>query len=403
MTTSPPDKLTVLGTHDERTLAQMRNCLKDERAVAGVLCADGHLGYAQPVGGVIAYRDAVSVSGVGFDIGCGNYAAKTDLKVGDLDGNFMPALAAKIGENISFGVGRRNTYAAVEHPLLEKDSHPGWDIPFVNSLKREAASQLGTVGSGNHYVDVFEAESDGAIWVGVHFGSRGLGHKIARHFMKAAGGKDGIDVDPAVVSSATDLGCEYLIAMDLAGRYAYAGREWVVHTIVREFIGANVVDAIHNHHNYAWKETVDGADHYVVRKGATPLYPGQRGFVGGSMGDISVILKGRPEGMPAPLLNSTIHGSGRLMSRSQAAGKSRWVKGRKVAQGGGLVNEAEWRERLRAGGLILIGAGADEMPPVYRPLREVLAAHADTCEVEEVLHPRIVVMAGAFEHDPYQD
>src|SRR5207302_7183 len=159
-----------------------------------------------------------------------------------------------------------------------------------------------------------------------------------------------------------------------------------------------ILDAVHNHHNFAWKERIGHADHYVVRKGATPLYPGQRGFVGGSMGDISVILKGRAEGMAAGLLNSTIHGAGRVMSRSQAAGKSRWVKGRKVAQGGGLVNEAEWREKLRSGGLILVGAGADEMPPVYRRLREVLAAHADTFDVEEVLHPRIVVMAGAHEH-----
>jgi tRNA-splicing ligase RtcB (3'-phosphate/5'-hydroxy nucleic acid ligase) len=178
------DKLTIVGQHDDRTIAQMRNCLRDERATAGVLCADGHLGYAQPVGGVIAYHDSISVSGVGFDIACGNYAVRTDLRMAYLDEGFMPALAEKIAGNISFGVGRRNTYRSVEHPLLEKDSHPGWDIPFVRELKREAASQLGTVGSGNHYVDVFEAEHDGSIWLGVHFGSRGLGHKIASHYTK---------------------------------------------------------------------------------------------------------------------------------------------------------------------------------------------------------------------------
>jgi tRNA-splicing ligase RtcB len=273
----------------------------------------------------------------------------------------------------------------------------------VKALKRDAANQLGTVGSGNHYVDVFEAERDGAVWVGVHFGSRGLGHKIASHYTKLAGGKDGIDVKPAVLDTDSDLGREYLAAMDLAGQYAYAGREWVVHTIVRDFMGARIVDEVHNHHNYAWKETVRGVEHYVVRKGATPLYPGQRGFVGGSMGDISVILRGRDTGMPEPLLNSTIHGSGRLMSRSKAAGKSKWVKGRKVSMGGGLVDEEEWRRTLRERGLILKGAGADEMPPVYRPLREVLAAHEGTFDLEEILHPRIVVMAGATEFDPYKD
>jgi tRNA-splicing ligase RtcB len=191
-------------------------------------------------------------------------------------------------------------------------------------------------------------------------------HKIANHYTKLAGGKNGIDVEPAVLGAGSDIGREYLIAMDLAGRYAYAGREWVVHTIVRDFMHASIMDAVHNHHNFAWKEIVGGADRYVVRKGATPLYPGQRGFVGGSMGDISVILKGRDDGMPTDFLNSTIHGSGRVMSRTQAAGKSRWAKGRKISLGGGLVDEQAWRETITERGIILVGAGADEMPPVYR-------------------------------------
>ena len=130
------DKLTIVGEHDDRTIAQMRNCLRDDRATAGVLCADGHLGYAQPVGGVIAYCDSISVSGVGFDIACGNYAVRTDLKAADLDEAFMPDLAEKIAENISFGVGRRNTYRSVEHPLLENRSHPGWAVPFVRMAPR---------------------------------------------------------------------------------------------------------------------------------------------------------------------------------------------------------------------------------------------------------------------------
>ena len=103
----------------------MRNCLKDERATAGVLCADEHLGYAQPVGGVIAYDGCISVSGVGFDIGCGNYAAKTSLSASDLDPSFLPPLAERIAHNISFGVGRRNSHKAVDHPLLETGSHAG--------------------------------------------------------------------------------------------------------------------------------------------------------------------------------------------------------------------------------------------------------------------------------------
>ena len=120
-----------------------------------------------------------------------------------------------------------------------------------------------------------------------------------------------------------------------------------------------------------------------------------------TMGDISVILKGKPEGTADGLLNSTIHGLGRVMSRTQAAGKSRWIKGRKVSQGGGLVDENAWREAMCERGIILVGAGADEVPPVYRPLRDVLAAHQDTFDIE--LLPRIVVMAGSGEHDPYKD
>jgi tRNA-splicing ligase RtcB len=218
-------------------------------------------------------------------------------------------------------------------------------------------------------VDVFEAEHDGSIWLGVHFGSRWLGHRIASHYTKLAGGKMGSMSSPQSWRqnpiSAANIWSQWI----WPGLYAYAAREWVVHTIVRDFMHAGITDAVHNHHNYAWKEQVGGAEQYVVRKGATPLYPGQRGFVGGSMGDISVILQGKQEGMEAGLLNSTIHGSGRVMSRTQAAGKSLWVKGRKV----------------------------------YRPLRSVLSAHQDTFDIETVLLPRIVVMAGSGEHDPYKD
>ena len=399
------DKLTVYGTHEANTIAQMQACLADDRATAGALCADGHLGYAQPVGGVIAYDGAISVSGVGFDIACGNMALKTDVLAADLTEADWQALAAKIGRTFSFGIGRNTPTAGDALPLdtslFEKDAHPAWDIPFVSELKRKAAGQLGTIGSGNHYIDVFAADSDGHVWIGNHFGSRGLGHAIATHYVKAAGGKDGINVAPAILPEDTDLGREYLIAMDLAGRYAYAGREWVARSVAH-LLGAGVLDEVHNHHNFAWRELVNGRPHWVVRKGATPLYPGQRGFVGGSMGDISVILRGA-EHPHQGLLHSTIHGSGRVMSRTQAAGKVRWKKGVQTRLSEGAVNDAEWRQKLAAAGLILVGAGADEMPPVYRPLQSVLDAHAGTFIIEEVLRPKIVAMAGAGEFDPYKD
>jgi tRNA-splicing ligase RtcB len=167
-------------------------------------------------------------------------------------------------------------------------------------------------------------------------------------------------------------------------------------------MGAGILDEIHNHHNFAWREEVNGRPHWVVRKGATPLFPGQRGFVGGSMGDISVILRGAKH-RQAGLLNSTVHGSGRVMSRTQAAGKVRWVKGKPTRISEGQVSDSEWRGKLAASGLILVGGGADEMPPVYRPLQSVLDAHAETFIIEEVLRPKIVAMAGANEYDPYKD
>jgi tRNA-splicing ligase RtcB len=272
-------------------------------AVAGVLCADGHKGYAQPVGGVTAYRGKVSISGVGFDIACGNMAVKLSVTHDDIKDR-LADIGGEIAKQVSFGIGRRNA-TRVEHALFDDD--PAWEIPEIRSLKEMAQGQLGTVGSGNHYVDVFRDEN-GFVWIGVHFGSRGLGHKTTTHYLKAAGGRDGMDVPPTVLDEHSDLGEQYIRGMRLAGRYAYAGREWVVDT-VRRIIGGEVMDSVHNHHNFAWEEEHGGEKLWVVRKGATPAFPGQRGFVGGSMGDVSVILRGKPAGNAGPeLLFSTVHG-----------------------------------------------------------------------------------------------
>jgi tRNA-splicing ligase RtcB len=306
----------IFGSHDERTLAQMDRCMQVGSVVGGVLCADGHLGYAMPVGGVIAYAEHVSISGVGFDIGCGNMAAKLDLRLDDIKAD-IPTLAADIAKVVSFGLGRSNA-EKVEHELF--DSSLWEDCGEIVQLKTMARDQLGTVGSGNHYVDLF-ADEDGFVWIGVHFGSRGLGHKTATRFLKLAGGKDGIDVEPAVLHQDSELGQRYLAGMTLAGWYAHAGREWVVER-VRSLIGGAIVDSVHNHHNYAWRERHGERDLWVVRKGATPAFPGQRGFVGGSMGDDAVILAGVAGEMSAASLYSTVHGAGRLMSRTEARGRS---------------------------------------------------------------------------------
>ena len=253
----------IFGKHDAATIQQIETCLAAGGEQA-VLCADGHKGYAQPIGGVVAYKDKISISGVGFDIACGNLAIRTDATEADIKPK-LNSIMDDVVRNISFGIGRTNKNK-VDHELFDDAA---WRIREIGQLKPMAQEQLGTVGSGNHYVDVMADES-GTIWVGVHFGSRGLGHRTATHFLKVAGGKDGMDVPPTVVGLDTPVGQDYLAAMKLGGRYAYAGRESVARYVVREILQANIVSEVHNHHNFAWEEEHGGEKYWVVRKGATP-------------------------------------------------------------------------------------------------------------------------------------
>jgi tRNA-splicing ligase RtcB (3'-phosphate/5'-hydroxy nucleic acid ligase) len=230
-------------------------------------------------------------------------------------------------------------------------------------------------------------DESGFVWIGVHFGSRGLGHTSATRYLKAAGGKDGMNVPPAVIDEDSEIGCRYIAAMELAGRYAYAGREWVIER-VRKIIGGAVTDRVHNHHNYAWRERHGDLDLWVVRKGATPAFPGQRGFVGGSMGDDAVIIEGIDSEESRAALYSTVHGAGRLIGRKEA--KRRFAR-------------AEMDAWLRDRGVVLIGADLDESPMAYRRLPEVIAEHAGTVRVLHTLAPFAVSMAGAGEFDPWKD
>jgi tRNA-splicing ligase RtcB (3'-phosphate/5'-hydroxy nucleic acid ligase) len=388
----------IFGEHDERTKEQMARCMQYGSVRGGVLCADGHLGYAQPVGGVIAYDEHISVSGVGFDIACGNMAVKLDVPKKAIEDRIEPILQ-DIAANVSFGLGRANK-EKVEHEVFDSPLWQKSDV--VGRLKSMAREQLGTVGSGNHYVDLFEDE-EGFVWIGVHFGSRGLGHKTATAFLKLAGGKEGIDVAPTLLHQDSDLGRQYLAVMTLAGQYAYAGREWVIER-VRSIIGGEVLDTVHNHHNYAWRERHGDRELWVVRKGATPAFPGQRGFVGGSMGDDAVILAGVESAASAASLYSTVHGAGRIMSRTEARG--RFVKdpatGKRMRQPG-RVRHDEMQAWLRGKGVRLVGGGLDEAPQAYRRLPDVLAHHAGTVKIEHTLRPFAVLMAGADVFDPFKD
>lgn len=398
----------VFGSHDEKTLSQLHDVA--ERADKVALMADGHLGYVMPIGGVAAYERHVSVVGVGFDIACGNAAILTDRRLEDFSRPDLLRIAGEIDSAISFGVGRKNRAddAPVDDPLFED---PTWDAvpPHARgALREKARAQLGTVGSGNHYVDLL-ADEDGRLWVGVHFGSRGFGHTVASGFLALGSGAQwGARVPEKEVLLDIDspMGDAYYNLMQLAGRYAYAGREWVARKVV-SILGGRELDLVHNHHNFCWRERHGDQDFFVVRKGATPAFPGQRGFVGGSMGDDSVILKGAESGdelvreIQESALYSTVHGAGRVMSRTEAAGKRNRKTGELLRPG--KVTPQMLHAWLEEKGVILRGGGLDESPHAYRRLPEVLAAQGPTITVEHVLRPLVVVMAGENEFDPYKD
>jgi tRNA-splicing ligase RtcB len=233
----------------------------------------------------------------------------------------------------------------------------------------------------------------------VHFGSRGFGHKTATHFLNAAGAKDGMQVEPCVIGSGSALFDDYILSMRMAGAYAYAGRDWVCDRVVK-ILGASVLDQVHNHHNFAWQETHGGESLWVVRKGATPAFPGQKGFVGGSMGDISVIIEGVENDLGQHSLYSTIHGAGRVMGRMEAKGTVDRKTG--VVKRAGKVTQEMMDEWVTAKNVELRGAGVDESPHCYKRLPDVLAEHAGTIRVLHTLTPLGVAMAGK-EFDPYKD
>jgi tRNA-splicing ligase RtcB len=428
----------TFGPVDPRSLEQLERCMAAGDAEFGVLCADHHPGYSQPIGGGIAYEGYVSPSGVGYDIGCGNKAARTDLTRADLDAlGGVAKIMREITRRISFGMGVPAT-ERTDHPVL--DAIRDAEFEPQRGLAQLAESQLGTVGSGNHYVNLMEDE-EGRVWVGVHFGSRGFGHKTASGFLALAqglafGGKANegeMDSPPVLFEVDSELGRAYIAAMQLAGDYAYAGRDIVVGKVL-EILDAEATHEVHNHHNFAWREEHFGRTYWVIRKGCTPARPGQEGLVGGSMGDESVILEGVESAENEQALFSTVHGAGRVMSRRQAAGKVRRRKRYACRNrdcprvfedsdmtcpdhpGAGLMKvwveeqlkpgRVDWpavQARLREQGIVLVGGGADEAPEVYKRLPDVLAAHGGSIRVKHTLRPLGVAMAGRDVYDPYKD
>jgi tRNA-splicing ligase RtcB (3'-phosphate/5'-hydroxy nucleic acid ligase) len=403
--------LTVFGREiiDDNSIRQMENCLGE--GDIGVLTADAHYGYNHPIGGAIAYKDKISLSGVGFDIACGNKAVKTDLQVSDMAQD-LPKIRDEIFRRISFGVGRPNN-EPVDHEVF--DSIAKAEFAPQRKMLDLAREQLGTVGSGNHFVDLFRGD-DGYLWIGVHFGSRGFGHKTATGFIAMSQGltffdrgkEGGMDKPPILFDAHSQIGQDYLSAMHLAGDYAYAGRDMVVDKVL-EILGNPKVDfEVHNHHNFAWRERHFGEDYWVVRKGCTPAFPGQLGFIGANMLDTSVVIEGVESELSQKSLYSTVHGAGRVMSRTEAAGKKKWKRDRSgkkrptiVAKG--KVDFDAVRALMKEKKIVLKGSGADEAPQCYKNLKEVLGHMGATIKVLHQLRPIGVAMAGSDVYDPYKD
>ena len=387
---------------DEKTVLQIKKCESspDDRAA---LTADAHYGYGHPIGGVVAYRDKISLSGVGFDIACGNKACQTNIRAAEVD---VAKVMDEIFKQIGFGVGRPNP-KPVDHPVFDHIAKA--EFAPQRKFITMAMAQLGTVGSGNHFIDLFEDE-EGWLWIGVHFGSRGFGHKTTTGFIAVSKGKSfddhvaegGMDAPPILFDADSQAGQDYLAAMRLAGEYAYAGRDIVVDKVLG-ILGGKSVFEVHNHHNFLWEEEHFGEKFYVVRKGATPAFPGQYGFIGANMADTSVVVRGMDSPDSKAGLYSTVHGAGRVMSRTKAAGKKKWRNGRVEYLTQGEVNWKSVKKSVKKSGVELRGGGADEAPECYKKLDEVLSYHAGTIEVCHRLRPIGVAMAAADVFDPYKD
>ena len=371
---------------DENSIEQMRNACKLPVSVRGALMPDAHLGYGLPIGGVLATRNAVIPYAVGVDIACRMKMTVLDLPVDSIERK-ESHLTRAIQDETRFGIGssfkRRRS-----HDVMDEE----WGVTSVTEhLKDKAWSQLGSSGSGNHFVEfgILEIENteldlEPGTYLALlsHSGSRGAGATVAGHYSSIAMRKH-----PELPKELRHLawleldseeGQEYWHAMELMGRYAAANHA-CIHRHIARHLGAHVLLDIENHHNFAWQEEHDGETLIVHRKGATPAGEGVVGIIPGSMASATYIARGKGS---AASLESAAHGAGRVMSRKQAKNTYRWK---------------EVKPYLDARKVKLLSAGLDEVPMVYKDIDEVMAAQADLVESLARFMPRLVKMAPAGE------
>ncbi len=367
-------------------IRQMQDACLLPVSVAGALMPDAHVGYGLPIGGVLATRNAVIPYAVGVDIACRMKMTVLDVPVDHLERK-ADRLTRAIEEETRFGVGA-TFKSRRQHPVLDTD----WSCsPITKQNKDRAWSQLGTSGSGNHFVEfgIFTAkEKIGDLPAGQyvallsHSGSRGTGAAVCDYYSKLAVKKHQ-DLPKelqklAWLSLDEADGQEYWAAMELMGSYAAANHA-VIHEHVARHLSANILLDLENHHNFAWKEThlVDGKLEEVVvhRKGATPAGQGVLGIIPGSMASPGFLVSGKGK---AESLNSASHGAGRVMSRTKATQTFNWKE----------VNQF-----LRERGVTLISAGLDEVPMVYKDIHTVMSAQTDLVDILGQFDPKLVKMA----------
>ena len=420
---------------DQPSLAQLQNACRLPVARAGALMPDAHLGYGLPIGGVLATENAVVPYAVGVDIACRVKMTVLDMPASELDHDGgRDRLAKAIEQETRFGVGARFGNKGDRTPLREHDvMDEDWSVSKITQHNKDRAwSQLGTSGSGNHFVEfgvltigedgsdlyaqrapdvpegdigkpkgrareahrTFELPPGRYLALLSHSGSRGTGAAVCDHYSKLAM-QLRPDMDKQMRHLAwldldSEPGREYWEAMNLMGRYAAANHACIHHWVAKH-LGARVIAGVENHHNFAWKEThqvtlPDGSQQerevIVHRKGATPAGEGVLGIIPGSMAKPGYVVRGLGGEAGVRALLSAAHGAGRVMSRSQAKKTFRW---------------AHVKQDLEDAGVTLLSAGIDENPRVYKDIRQVMARQADLVEPIARFDPKLVKMADGGE------
>lgn len=372
------------------SIKQMANACALPVAVAGALMPDAHPGYGLPIGGVLATENCVIPYAVGVDIAC-----RMKLSIYDRKANTIPGqrdrLANILENETRFGIGAEFKQRR-DHDVMDAD----WSVsPVTKQLRDKAWKQLGTSGSGNHFVEfrAFTVTDDSLgfppgeyLALLSHSGSRGTGAKVCDVYSKRAmARRTSLPKELKQLAWLTldeEDGQEYWQAMNLMGRYAAANHD-LIHKHIAKKVGARVMLDIENHHNFAWKEThaIGGVERELVvhRKGATPAGSGVLGIIPGSMASPGFLVRGKGE--PASL-NSASHGAGRVMSRKKALESFTWSGTKKL---------------LKERGVDLLSAGLDEVPGVYKDIHSVMAAQTDLVDVLGRFDPKLVKMCPAGE------